>query len=200
VLAQLRAFSPRRPLRYAESLRIAEHQAYWLLHLASVKEPPVPTDLLLNLPRIDVVVGDQPLISGSAHWSGRRWVIVLNGHERERRQRFVLAHELKHIIDHTTRSYLYTGMPGMTAGEQAERAADYFAGCLLVPRRWLRAACGRGQTTSAVVARAFKVPVPVARGRLGQCGFAPSGEDGSRRSPSAATRCDRALRAERRGV
>ena len=194
VLAQLRAFSPRRPLRYAEALRVAEHQASWLLHLAGVKEPPVPTDLLLNLPRIEVVVDEQPLISGSAHWSGRRWVIVLNARERARSQRLALAHELKHIIDHTTRSYLYTGMPGLTAAEQAERAADYFAGCLLVPRRWLRAACWSGHRTSAAVGRLFQVPVPAARNRLGQCGLAPSGEDGSRRSPAASTRCNRALR------
>lgn len=173
VLAQLRTFVPRRPMRYAEALRIAEHQAYWLLHLSHLKEPPVPTKSLAQLPRIEVIEVNRPPVSGSTHWSGRSWVIALNAHERQPRQRFTLAHELKHVIDHTTRSFLYTGMPGMTPAEQAERAADYFASCLLVPRTWLRKACAHGHSESATIGRLFKVPVPVARHRLTQCGLSP---------------------------
>jgi Zn-dependent peptidase ImmA (M78 family) len=190
-LAQLRAFVPRRPMRYAEALRIAEHQAHWLLHLARAKEPPVATELITSLPRVEVVVADQALVSGSAHWSGRAWVIVLNGHERQPRQRFALAHELKHVIDHTTRSFLYTGMPGMTSAEQAERGADYFAGCLLVPRTWLRAACAHGNAEAPRIGRRFKVPVPVARLRLAQCGLVPVAERPRRPPPSAGIRCKR---------
>jgi hypothetical protein len=190
VLAQLRTFSPRRPIRYAEALRIAEHQAYWLLHLADAKEPPVPSDLITALPRIEVVTDAQPLVSGSAHWSGRTWVIVLNARERRPRQRFALAHEFKHVIDHTTKSFLYTGMPGMTAAEQAERAADYFAGCLLVPRTWLRKACAHGRRTPREIARLFNVPVPLARTRLNQCGLAATSERPNRPRRSGA-RCDR---------
>lgn len=185
-------------MRYAEALRIAEHQAYWLLHMARVKEPPVPTDLLSSLPRVEVVTDDGPPVSGSAHWSGRAWVIVLNAHERQPRQRFALAHELKHVIDHTTRSFLYTGMPGMTPAEQAEHAADYFAGCLLVPRTWLRKACAHGQTDAALIGRLFKVPVPIAKLRLGQCGLSPREERRDRAPRRAAPRRDRYKR--RRGV
>lgn len=171
-LAQLRELVPRRPLRYAEALRIAERQAEALLRLAPSKEPPVPTELITRLPRLQVVVDDIP-ISGSAHWNGSAWLIVLNRRHRAPRQRFALAHEFKHVVDHTTHSFLYTGMPGMSAAEQAERAADYFAGCLLTPRRWLKRACSNGQRTPREIGRLFTVPVPVANTRLTQCGFAP---------------------------
>jgi hypothetical protein len=53
----------------------------------------VPSELIMRLPRIEVVTDQQPLVSGSAHWSGQSWVIVLNARERRPRQRFALAHE-----------------------------------------------------------------------------------------------------------
>lgn len=173
ILAQLRAFAPHQPIRYAEALRIAEHQAYWLLHLAHLRTPPVGTEAMTSLlPRLQIEYSEQRLVSGSAHWSGQHWVVVLSVHERAARQRLALAHELKHVIDHTTRGYLYTGMPAMSPGAQAEHAADYFAGCLLVPRTWLRAACAHGPSDDWSIARIFQVPVPIARLRLQQCGLA----------------------------
>jgi len=172
-LAALRDLVPRRPLRYAEALRIAEQQAELLLRLAGLKEPPVPIELITSLPRLQVVAEDVP-VSGSAHWDGKNWLIVLNMREHQPRRRFALAHEFKHIIDHTTRSFLYDAMPSMNPVEQAERAADYFAGCLLMPRRWLKKACATGEKTPQEVARLFGVPVPIAEARLTQCGLAPS--------------------------
>jgi hypothetical protein len=52
-------------------------------------------------------------------------VITLNGAEPYVRQRFSLMHELKHIIDHTTKHYLYGNIAqDEEAAQRAERAAD----------------------------------------------------------------------------
>jgi predicted transcriptional regulator len=172
-LAALRALVPRRPLSYSEALRVAELQADLLLRLAKIKEPPVPTDIVSRLPRMQVVcVGDSP-VAGSVHWDGHDWIVVVNSRQHEPRRRYSLAHEFKHVIDHTTRAFLYTGMPRMTAAEQAERAADYFAGCLLMPHRQLKAAATDGCRTAAEYASRFVVPTAAAEKRLAQLGLAP---------------------------
>jgi predicted transcriptional regulator len=173
VLAQLRHLVPRRPLRYSDAFRIAELQATRLLALARIPAPPVPYELIALLPHVEVVSAEDVPISGSAHWDGHRWLIVLNSRDSLVQQRYSLAHELKHVIDHTTRSFLYTGMPGMTAAEQAERAADYFAGCLLMPEAWLRDAWLAGCERRAQFGRRFGVPATAAEQRLSQIGLAP---------------------------
>jgi len=173
VLAQLRALAPRRPLRYNNALRIAELQANRLLLLARITAPPVPYKLIALLPHLQVINGDDVPVSGSAHWNGHGWLIVLNARESIVQQRYSLAHELKHIIDHTTRAFLYTGMAGMNAQEQAEQAADYFAGCLLMPERWLKEAWLAGCERRAQFGRRFGVPADAAERRLTQVGLAP---------------------------
>ncbi|MDO8591357.1 MAG: ImmA/IrrE family metallo-endopeptidase, partial [bacterium] len=89
---------------------------------------------------------------------GHDWIIVVNAREREPRRRASLAHELKHVIDHTARSFLYSGMPRMTAAAQAERAADYFAGCLLMPTNWLKQASADGCRTPSPTGKPWRPP------------------------------------------
>jgi hypothetical protein len=174
---ELRALVPRRPLSYPESLRIAELQARRLLALYGIKEAPVPTDFISELPRVEVVFANDSPVSGSVHWDGHDWIVVVNGREREPRRRFSLAHELKHVIDHTTRAFLYTGMPRMSAATQSERAADYFAACLLMPVAWLKQASADGCRSAAEFASRFGAPTRVADQRLHQVGLAPSLSD-----------------------
>ncbi|BCT76449.1 hypothetical protein SCMU_22910 [Sinomonas cyclohexanicum] len=134
VLASLRALIPNRTVTsQSEALRIAEHQATRLLELHSINDGPVPTELILELPKIEIELVDAP-ISGASFWNGNAWIIQINKHESHRRQRFTLAHEYKHIIDHNRADALYTGTRDTTPQQQAEQAADYFAGCLLVFR------------------------------------------------------------------
>lgn len=173
-LAQLRALVPRRQLLYSRSLQIAEQQATLLLRLAGVKEPPVSTSVISSLPRIKVIFDRGGPVAGSAHWDGHDWLLVVNARKHEPTRRLSLAHEFKHVIDHTTRGFLYTGMPRLTAAEQGERAADYFASCLLMPSPWVRRASGRGCRTTADFARRFHVPSGLAETRLSQLGLAPA--------------------------
>jgi Zn-dependent peptidase ImmA (M78 family) len=52
---------------------------------------------------------------------------------------------------------LYAGSRSHSAARQAEQAADYFAGCVLMPRRSLKAAWGRGIQTPAALGNLFDV-------------------------------------------
>src|SRR5712691_6267477 len=144
VLAMLRALVPQRPLSPSETLRIAELQANRLLEHFQIGTAAVPEEVISELPRIRVVRENGLPISGSAHWDGRFWVIAISADEHPLRQRFSIAHEAKHVIDHTTKDWLYRDRPFQTAHEQAERVADYFAACLLMPKRVVKRAWFEG--------------------------------------------------------
>lgn len=139
VLGSVRALVPERRLTPSESLRIAELQANRLLELFQIAGPRVPSELITELPRIEVRSDRDLPVSGSAHWEAGRWVITLNGSEPSTRRRFSLMHEFKHVLDHTTKHHLYGDAPSDSgAATRSERAADHFAACLLMPKRWLK--------------------------------------------------------------
>jgi Zn-dependent peptidase ImmA (M78 family) len=78
-------------------------------------------------------------VSGCTYWESGRWVITLNASEPMVRQRFSLMHEFKHILDHTTQGRLYGDIRSdERAAANAERVADHFAACVLMPKRWLK--------------------------------------------------------------
>jgi Zn-dependent peptidase ImmA (M78 family) len=140
VLKLLRDLVPPRRLTFSESLRIAELQANRLLELFDVRGPLVPSELITEQPRIEVRYDRDLPVSGSAHWEASRWVITLNASEAHVRRRFSLMHEFKHVLDHTTKQYLYGNAEvDDRAAERAERAADVFAAALLMPKRWIKA-------------------------------------------------------------
>src|SRR5689334_12809717 len=100
LLADLRSLSPQRRLARSEAYSIAERQAIRLLVRAGVTSAPVPTRAITDLHFLQVE--HRPLVgaSGGTKWIKPRWVILLNSYEPLVRQRFSLAHELKHVIDH----------------------------------------------------------------------------------------------------
>jgi len=187
ILASLRALMPHRALSFDESLRVAELQANRLLEWFQVVEAPVPTELLTELPRIDVRTERSLPVSGATYWNGTDWVIALNGSEPWTRRRHTLAHEFKHIVDHTNRNLAYQPNKWHSAAEQAEKVADYFAGCLLIPRRQLKAAYFGGMQDPVLLARHFNASVPAIRVRLAQTGLADAGRclDGAGSSASS---------------
>jgi Zn-dependent peptidase ImmA (M78 family) len=173
VLANLRALRPDRRLTFGEALRIAELQATRLLTLTGVEDFPVPNEIVSELPRVKVVSEPIPT-SGLSFWDGQQWVITLNRLEPWTRQRFTLLHEYKHIIDHGNVDLLYPGTRGRTSTQQAEQAADFFAGCVLMPRRYLKAAYAKGLQTPAALATYFDVSERAVTVRLAQTGLTPA--------------------------
>lgn len=167
VLAALRSLIPQRATDFEEAKQIAELQAHRLLSLFNVTSGAVSSDIVRSLPRVRVIYEDLP-VSGTSHWSGTHWIISLNKNEPPVRQRFTMMHEYKHIIDHGRAHLLYISNSRYTAAEQAERAADHFAGTVLIPKRLLKAAWARGLQTSSELARYFDVSIGAVEVRLSQ--------------------------------
>lgn len=171
VLAMLRALVPNRPLTPGESLRIAELQANHLLRYFKIETASVPEEIVSELPRIRVVREDRLPISGAAHWNGRQWIITINGDEPISRQRFSVMHEFKHVLDHTTKHFLYQDRTYQTAAEQAERVADYFAACLLMPKRVVKRLWCQGNQNVLRLAAMLAVSPRAVQFRLDQLGM-----------------------------
>ncbi len=170
-LTVLRDLVPIRPLSQLEALRIAELQANRLLALAGLTEPAVPDELIADMPKIQVRRMRPWPVSGCTDWTKSTWVIVLNAAEPYVRQRFSLAHEFKHIVDHRFVDVIYPDLPRLTSQQRAEIVCDYFAGCLLVPRKWLRQAWTAGIQTEPELAKLFNVSREAIHTRLSQTGL-----------------------------
>ena len=187
VLTLLRSLVPRRDLALWESYRIAELQANRLLRYFDVQTTAVPSEIVSELPRIRIEREHSLPVSGAAHWNGRYWVITLSADEHRLRKRFSLMHEFKHIVDHTTKDYLYHDRPGLSAHEQAERVADHFAACLLMPKRVVKRLWGERHQDLTALAETLQVSPAAVRYRLDQLGLTER--------PS---RCDRPMPPTRR--
>src|ERR1700721_1671270 len=158
-LTVLRDVVPLRALTQSEAYRIAELQAGRLLKLAGAESPPFPDSMITDIPKIQVRYMKPWPVSACTDWTGSMWTIAINAKEPLVRQRFSLAHEFKHILDNKFIEFLYPDLPTMTSQQRAEAVCDYFAGCLLVPKIWLRQAWTGGMQNSLMLARHFDVSI-----------------------------------------
>jgi Zn-dependent peptidase ImmA (M78 family) len=167
VLATLRALIPERQLSFAEATRLTELQAQRFRELLSITTPELPDEAITDLPRI--VVREMLLLpaSASSQWSEGKWIIAINGLEPWQRQRFSIGHELWHIINYRTTAWLCPPDQFTSGSAKAERLADYFSGCLHVPKRDLRRLAGQG-LAAGELADVFGVSVPAISVRLSQ--------------------------------
>jgi predicted transcriptional regulator len=173
VLAALRALIPERALSFAEARRLTELQAQRLRELLGVSTPELPEDIIEGLPRIELVeVPDLPS-SGATQWSRGRWIIATNAQEPWQRQRFSAGHELWHVINYQTADWLAPADRFTSASAKAERLADYFSGCLYVPKQHLKRLVGEGHD-AAELADLFGVSIPAVMVRLNQLGLGVS--------------------------
>lgn len=167
VLASLRALRPVRHLSFEEELRVAELQANRLLALHGVARPAVPVEIVSELPRITVRQDLDLPSSGLTYWDGEEWVVTIRAVEPPGRKRFSVMHEFKHVLDHPTRHKI-------EPGSRSEQVADYFAGCVLMPKRWLAAAWCSGHQSFRELASMFEVTPRAVSFRLNQLGYRPS--------------------------
>ncbi|SIM22418.1 ImmA/IrrE family metallo-endopeptidase [Mycobacteroides abscessus] len=177
VLALLRAcVPPRDDITFAEALQIAERQATKLLELQDITDGPVPDTVVTGIPHIRVIptarLGSSTAADGASMWDTktRRWVILLNRANTVQRQRSTLAHEFKHILDHPIDN-LYKTTRRLTSTRQAEHAANYFAGCLLIPREFLHRAWHSGIRSPGALATLFQASEHAITVRLRQTGL-----------------------------
>ena len=173
VLASLRTLLPARALTLYEALRLAELQANRLLELQGIHEAPVPSEIVSGLPRIHVTYDLDMPVSGASNWDTKRksWVITLHATEPDTRHRITMLHEYKHIIDH--------GHAGMIAPlgrtyfglTPLEYVAEYFAGCVLMPKRLVKRAWGERVQRPEDLAELFDVSTRAIEVRLVQLGL-----------------------------
>ena len=171
-IAEVRLLCPERPLAPWEARSIAERQAHRLLSTLRITEPPFPVEAVAALPRVEVHYRPARHLSGAIRWQRGKWRILINSNDSRGRQIFSLAHELKHLIDHPIREVIYRDSRFGSAEQAAERAADYFAACLTMPRAWLkRCFYDEGFRDPQVLARRFRVSPPAMRYRFDQLGL-----------------------------
>ena len=168
ILTQLRAVVPHRPLTFQEALRIAELQANKLLELSRITDPGTPSEIISGLPFVKVIVRHKMPVSGSAQWFKPRWLILLNGQEPEVRRRFSLMHEWKHVLDHPFVDFLYPGKDEADRIRKAEQVADFFAACLLMPKKLIKRVYFQGFRDPQELAGMFGVSPQAMRYRIDQ--------------------------------
>lgn len=171
IVSAVRSLMPHRALEAHEAQGLAERQAMRLLKLLGINEAPIDLDAIAALPRLEVRVAPGLPVSGFSEWSGSKWLIALRAEEPLLRQRFTLAHELKHVLDNPYIDGLYLDHRGKPSIERAEAICDYFAGCLLMPRPWLKSAWTRGHQDVRDLASHFGVSQPAMSVRLSQVGL-----------------------------
>ncbi len=165
-LTGLRRLLPQRAISYGEALAVAEKQANRLAanHRAtSIQE----TDLLkLTAIHVEPDADADGQHSGSSRYENGRWVIRLNPTEPATRQRFTLAHELKHVIDAPNQT-AYTTL----TDRQIERVCDHFAACLLMSKPSVYRLWGNGVRTPEALAGSLRVSLAAVTIRLQSLGL-----------------------------
>jgi Zn-dependent peptidase ImmA (M78 family) len=155
-----------------EARRVAELQANRLLALQGVDSEPVPEQIIEYLPRVEVVWRKDVPVSGHVEWNGGHWLIAVCSREAWVRQRFTMAHELHHAITAPLAATVFPARRSLTAHDQHEWAANHFAACLLMPKRWItRAYFNQGVRDAARLARRFRVSAVAMRVRLDVLGI-----------------------------
>ena len=173
VIADLRALMPARAVTWSEAYSVAERQAARLLELMCVSEPPVPMFVISSLPGVTVDRMAAWPTSGMAIAHGSGWRIVLCADEPRQRQRYSLAHELKHVLDDPVVEQLFGHLAPEKRERRAETLCNYFAACLMMPRAWIKRDFCNGLQAPEDLARRYFMSRPAMQLRLDELGLAP---------------------------
>jgi hypothetical protein len=178
-LRELRAAMPRRPLLLDEGMRVAERQAGLLRwQLGRAASAALPTQAVTGLSFLTVTYRVGLAKSALVTKTARGWVLVLRAEEPGVRQRFSMAHELKHILDDPFNAQcpggLYPAYVGVSADDLAERVCDRFAAALLMPKILVRRDWTNGIQNLIQLARRYNVSRAAMEVRLRQLGLLES--------------------------
>ena len=171
VIQALRHLMPNRAVTWAEAHAVAEWQATLLLRLSHVSEPLVPQFIICNLPGIYVDWRPDWPTDAMAVRVRDQWRIVIRSTDVIQRQRFSLAHELKHVLDDPLIDRLYRHLPKWQRQDRAERLCNYFAACLLMPRTWIKRDWCSGLQNIRELARRYFVSEEAMTTRLSELGL-----------------------------
>lgn len=157
----LRGLVPFRRLSYPEALYYAEQQASAFLKLVQVHEPPVPIEQLVVETGLAAEIREDPTLSRPGRsWLDQamgNWIISLHPESSMGDRAYVIAHEVKHILDEGFGPTLYQPVDVMTSLERAEHGANAFATFLLMPQPWIERAWKQGCRNVETLADSFGV-------------------------------------------
>ena len=178
IMRTIRGIMPARPVSMTEAYMLAERQATELIRQLGITSVPVPVARLSEVPRVEIQVEPRhrmPGQSGFSHrWENGRWLIVVNRNDVPGRRRFTLAHEFKHVLDHSIANVAYIRLGQGNASRQQrqiEHVCDHFAACLLMPRMVVKRAWASGIQDIDALAGLFKVSVSAMQVRLDYLGL-----------------------------
>ncbi len=107
---------------------------------AELNQPPVITELIRQFdisPGIEIRTLPLKAYHGALWHLEDGWVIHLNAEDKPARQRVTLFHEVFHILAHSRATPVFRKR-GIKEGLFNEMLADYFAGCILMPKGWVK--------------------------------------------------------------
>jgi len=120
--------------------QLVERLAEEYIKRAGVHCPPVPTEFVSLIDERHPIEIRQPSLKachGSVWHLEDKWVIQLRSDDPPAVKRFTLFHETFHILAHRKATPVFKKR-GCKAGSFNELLADYFAGCILMPRKWVK--------------------------------------------------------------
>ena len=120
--------------------QLVEALASKYIKQSKLNQPPVITELIKQFdisPGIEIRPLPLKAYHGAVWQLEDGWVIHLNSGDKPVRQRVTLFHEVFHILAHSRATPVFRRR-GIKEGLFNEVLADYFAGCILMPRGWVK--------------------------------------------------------------
>ena len=152
--------------------QLVEVLAQKYLKMGRVRCPPVPTALVALVDQrgaIEVRLLALKAYHGAIWHLKDGWIIQLKANDTSAVKRFTLLHEAFHILAHHRTTPVFKKR-GAIQGSFNELLADYFAICILTPRRWVKEKWAEVKNLDRM-AKIFGVPKPVMGIRLRQLGL-----------------------------
>ena len=110
------------------------------IKMGEVRSPPVPTEIIALIDQRGITeIRTVPLKAyHGAIWHPKEgWIIQVKADDTSAMKRFTMFHEAFHILAHCGGTPVFRKR-GLEQGSFNELLADYFAICILAPRRWVR--------------------------------------------------------------
>jgi len=120
--------------------QLVEALANKYIKQAKLSQPPVITELIRQFnisPGIEIRSLPLKAYHGAVWQLEDGWVIHINNEDKPGRQRVTLFHEAFHILAHSRATPVFRKR-GIKEGAFNEMLADYFAGCILMPKGWVK--------------------------------------------------------------
>ena len=149
-------------IRFGTIFKLVEKLASRYLKKGNIKQPPVPTELILLADRkhpIEVRLVPMTCCNGATWNIDNCWVIYLNASDPLATRRFTLFHEAFHVITKCKCCYSLKGRQNKDHSFY-ELLAERFAASILMPREWVGKKWLEGNDLDGM-AEIFIVPKPV---------------------------------------